>query len=846
MIFCKEKIVDLIVQSNLILSLLKISSLVLFLWIVFTNFTYSQGQETSKYSIANDSINYREKVFLHLDKSYYNAGEDIWFKVYLLNAASHLWDAIRNVVYVDIVGPDNKIIDFKIIRIEDGIGNGDFALPSDLNGGGYTLRAYTNYMRNFDEAYFFRQQIYISPLNFITKSTATALDRNDQVESEVLLEGNMPDLQFFPEGGHLVNDYFNRVGFKIIGADGRSIDIEGVILDDTGVQITEFTSAHLGMGLFDIKPVAGRKYTANILYNNKKYSYDLPQGVNDGIVMRVQELRDYYQINIQTASVKGLNGYVLLGSQRTGTIYNAEINQDKSVAVFKVDKKLLVTGIAQFTLVDEKSKAISERLVFYDDGSSPPQIKIIPTSQTSAKNSTVELSVELDSPGKDISNFESNISISVTDLAASSPREHQSDIRTYLLLNSEVKGKIENPGYYFYSEDPKRRQFLDLLMMTQGWRQFIVNDMPRTQGDSFEFVKEMGISVEGEVRKFHNPDRPDVATVKLTFQDSNLMGRLSVKSDEDGRFKFLGLDITEDNKLAFEMVDYERPMKEFAVHLDSIRPAPVSSLKREFRLMDATGFEQYLENPHARKGFDTNFENEMMKLIQLDEVLILTEGRSKKKEMDTKRSTNSIYSSVSNTVDFSEIRNQPYPNILAALRARVPGVDVYGGFVTIRGVNSMNSERGTTPLFLLNGVPVNQEAIENVPVWEVDFIDVLKGTRASIFGSEGGNGVIAVYTLTGKELKDQKNRVVGNVFKYQGFYQPRKFYEPAYKNDGLGVNRKKFSTTLHWEPTVKMDTSGKTKVIFPTGTKSSVYKVVIQGITNDGLPLASEAVFEVD
>ena len=122
MIFCKEKIVDLFVQSNLILSLLKISSLVLFLWIVFTNFTYSQGQETSKYSIANDSINYREKVFLHLDKSYYNAGEDIWFKVYLLNAASHLWDAIRNVVYVDIVGPDNKIIDFKIIRIEDGIG----------------------------------------------------------------------------------------------------------------------------------------------------------------------------------------------------------------------------------------------------------------------------------------------------------------------------------------------------------------------------------------------------------------------------------------------------------------------------------------------------------------------------------------------------------------------------------------------------------------------------------------------------------------------------------------------------------------------------------------------------
>ncbi|MBU2906074.1 TonB-dependent receptor plug domain-containing protein [Arenibacter algicola] len=825
---------------------MKITALILFLWIAFTDCTYSQGQDNSKYFIANDSTNYREKVFLHLDKSYYNAGEDIWFKVYLLNAASHLWDAIRNVVYVDIVGPDNKIVDFKIIRIEDGIGNGDFALPSDLYGGEYTVRAYTNYMRNFDETYFFRQQLYISPLNFITKNVGTALDGNEQVESELVLEGQMPDLQFFPEGGNLVNDYFNRVGFKILGVDGRSIDIEGVILDETGAQISEFASAHLGMGLFDIKPVEGRKYTANIVHNGKKYSYNLPQGVKDGIVMRVQELKDYYQINIQTSSDKGLNGFNLFGSQRIGTIYNAKIDQDKSLAVFKVDKELLVTGIAQFTLVDEKSTAICERLVFYDDGSSSPEIKIIPLSQTNTKNGTVQLSIELDSKGQDISNFGANMSISVTDLAASSPREHQADIRTYLLLNSEVKGKIENPGYYFYSEDPKRRQFLDLLMMTQGWRQFIVNDLPNTRGDSFAFVKEMGISVEGEVRKFHNPDKPDVATVKLTFQDSNLMGRLSVKSNEDGRFKFLGLDIMEDNKLAFEMVDYDRPMKEFAIQLDSIRPAPISSLKKEHRLGETASFEQFLENPVARKGFDTNFENEMMKLIQLDEVLIITEGRSKKKEMDTKRSTSSIYSSVSNTVDFSEIRNQPYPNILAALRARVPGVDVYGGFVAIRGVNSMSSERGTTPLFLLNGVPVNQEAIENVPVWEVDFIDVLKGARASIFGSEGGNGVIAVYTLTGKELKDQKNKVAGNVFNYQGFYKPRKFYEPAYGNDDLGANRKKFSSTLHWEPTVKMDNNGKSKVIFPAGTKSSIYRVVLQGITNDGLPLASEAVFEVD
>jgi hypothetical protein len=381
-------------------------------------------------------------------------------------------------------------------------------------------------------------------------------------------------------------------------------------------------------------------------------------------------------------------------------------------------------------------------------------------------------------------------------------------------------------------------------MMTQGWRQFIVNDEPKMQGNGFEFIKEMGITVKGEVRKFYNPEKPDMATVKLTFQDSDLLGRLDVKSADDGSFKFLGLDIKEGNRLSFEMKDYQRPMKEFSIQLDSIRPAPIYAAKKEFNLGGTNYFDQFMDNPTDRQYFDTLFENEMMKLIQLDEVMVLTEGRSKQLNMDTKRSMRSIYSSVSNTIDFTEIKNQSYKDILALLRGRVPGVEVYGGEIIIRGRNSLTG--ASTPLFLLNGVPVNQEAIENVPVLEVDFIDVLKGSKAAIFGSEGGNGVIAVYTLTGKELTNNTNKVAGNVFEHQGFYQPRKFYEPAYSDNSLNVSGKRFGTTLYWDPMVVLDKAGKTKVIFPAGTKASYYKAVLQGITTDGSPITSEAVFEVE
>jgi hypothetical protein len=823
---------------------MKYTTFILLFLQVFLGYSSPEREIPTKLQITNDSLQYREKVYLHVDKSYYNAGEDIWFKVYLLNAATHLRDSIRNVVYVDIVGPDNKIKDFKIIKIEEGVGPGDFALSSDLEGGVYSLRAYTNYMRNFDEAYFFRKQIYISPLNFIREGSNTTGNYMDVVEAEIGTEGQKPDLQFFPEGGQLVNGYFNRVGFKALGTDGKGIDVSGVIIDETGTQIIEFSSANLGMGIFDIRPEPGTKYKANIVYNDTSYSYDLPKGVDEGVLMRVQELRDYYQVNIQSSAQSGLNGYSLLGAQRNGILYKAKIEKDKALAVFKIDKKLLSVGIAQFTLLDDKGNALCERIAFYDNDNTSPQIRISPNSESYTQNTTVQLNIELDPSGAPSPINGANMSMAITDLAVSAPREYQSDIRTHLLLNSELKGEIEHPGYYFYSTDPKRKQHLDLLMMTQGWRQFIINDEPKMQGDGFEFIKEIGITVKGEVRKFYNPEKPDVATVKLTFQDSDLLGRLDVKSADDGSFKFLGLDIKEGNRLSFEMKDYQRPMKEFSIQLDSIRPAPIYAAKKEINLGGTNYFDQFMDNPTDRQYFDTLFENEMMKLIQLDEVMVLTEGRSKQLNMDTKRSMRSIYSSVSQTIDFTEIKNQSYRDIFALLRGRVPGLDIYGTEIVMRGRNSLTSE--TTPLFLLNGVPVNQEAIENVPVLEVDFIDVLKGSKAAIFGSEGGNGVIAVYTLTGKELTNNTNNGAGNVFEHQGFYQPRKFYEPAYGNDSLNASVKKFGTTIYWQPMLELDKNGTAKINFPAGTRPGSYKAILQGITADGVPIATETVFEVD
>jgi TonB-dependent SusC/RagA subfamily outer membrane receptor len=116
----------------------------------------------------------QEKVYLHLDKHYYAAGEDVWFKAYLVNAHSHEPSNMSKVLYVELITPDNTFYKTSVIRLDKGKGNGDFALPDDIPEGTYRLRAYTGWMQNFDESFFFHQNITIwSPRkNDLVTSTA--------------------------------------------------------------------------------------------------------------------------------------------------------------------------------------------------------------------------------------------------------------------------------------------------------------------------------------------------------------------------------------------------------------------------------------------------------------------------------------------------------------------------------------------------------------------------------------------------------------------------------------------------------------------------------------------------
>src|SRR6185312_15668866 len=102
-----------------------------------------------------------EKVYLHFDKPYYYAGDTIWFKAYTVIGEHHQLSDLSKVLYCELISGGDSVINRYALRLTSGIAWNNFVLPRSAKQGNYYVRAYTNWMRNFDPGYFFNQQIKV-------------------------------------------------------------------------------------------------------------------------------------------------------------------------------------------------------------------------------------------------------------------------------------------------------------------------------------------------------------------------------------------------------------------------------------------------------------------------------------------------------------------------------------------------------------------------------------------------------------------------------------------------------------------------------------------------------------
>lgn len=137
---------------------------------------------------------YLQIVFLHHDKSEYHVGETIWMKGYLLSAENLSFDKHSKNLYVDLIDLHGDVIREKILLLENGKGDGYLQLDDSIPHGYYRLRAYTNWMLNFNLTEIPEHLLHIQNLEYMIghpddKRLAKKLRRKKQKDHNAIFPG---------------------------------------------------------------------------------------------------------------------------------------------------------------------------------------------------------------------------------------------------------------------------------------------------------------------------------------------------------------------------------------------------------------------------------------------------------------------------------------------------------------------------------------------------------------------------------------------------------------------------------------------------------------------------------
>ena len=778
---------------------------------MYAQTTPAQPATTGKFTL------FFEKVFLHTDRSYYAAGEDLWFKAYLVNGQTNYLTNTSNNLYVELITPTNEILMQEVIRLDKGEGHGDFKLIDSIAAGRYRLRAYTNWMRNFGNMFVFEKEIRIaSPV------TATAGKR----AAETL---PTPRISFFPEGGALVNEVASLVTFKIEDATGKAIAGKGRITTSNGREITGFHTEHAGMGSFQLKPEPGLNYKASVQLNNgQSFSQELPPALKEGLALQLKADDDALLAVIHTnAATLATTGAatVTIGGKHGGKFFFEDTITLKGVeASIRIPKQHFPAGIASITLYDEKGRPNCERLVYIDQ---PANVSLtIHTNKTNyAAGELVNLAIEVrDTMGKAAP---THLSVAVVD-AAMIPGSNE-DIVSYLLLQSEIKGVIDQPGLYFNKQNSNRLAQLDLLLRAQGWRDFIWRRV-KDSAIVLRYLPEPGITLSGKVKRAIGNKPVPGMNITLRAPDAKGNKIYFTKTDSAGRYYLDGLPLygTQQVKLSSRN---DKAKEGGYLLLDSlfnnhftITPATIAA-----GLPDTAVIAQRLAATLLQRK-ETNDKQNTLEIRNLEGVTVTY---TKEKSVVL---SDGAYIGIGNDDSTFHITPQDYKDyelLNNFLVHRKPGVVVDPDS---EGVLFQASGQKIRPRFM---VDKKEDIYERMDYYTLP-MTVIETVTIRHMLSAAGADVYLIYLRLKPEAFERKDLNLINTT-ITGYYEARTFYQPVRNSQN---NKNDLRTTLYWNPDAGTGATHKSLNFYNAGNKGKV-NVVVQGLTEKGEPIYGISSYQV-
>lgn len=791
----------------------------------------------------------REKAYLHFDNTSYYVGDTIWFKAYVTLAEKQVFSSISRPLYVELVDQAGHVTDKQIIKLSQGEGSGQFVLPQSMLSGYYEVRAYTRWMLAFSDPQYFSRTLPIYQLSHsdqLERSISTyelspSMEKRPEETREKL------SLRFFPEGGQLVEGVTSQVAFKAESKNEGNLQLSGTLYTKEGQEITSFETLHDGMGAFEYTPSA-LPAIAKVNFQGKKYEFTLPKALPNGYVLKVDNNAGAISVTVScNAATPQDTLAVFISHQGRPHAYQLIHCQANEPQQFTVLSRKLPAGVLQISLLNRAGNTLCDRFVFASPRA-PLQISPKGLKEIYAPYAPIRCELQLNNaigepmPGK--------LSVSIRDAVRSDYMEYDNNIFTDLLLTSDLKGYIHQPGYYFTESSLRKQKELDILLMVHGWRKY---DMTQQIGIS-PFIPlqlpESQLVLYGQVKSTILKNKlKDIALSVMVKRDAEIITGQTV-TDENGHFSIP----LEDFEGSMEAVIQTRKVgkernKDASILIDR-HFSPATRAYGYKELHPEWGNIAHWQQ-EAEK-FDSLYMDSIRRvdgLYLLDEVEIKSKRRRQSTNMATKINEQSIdaYYDIRQAVDqlrdngkvvttIPEVMEKLNPlfywdrsNDNCTYRQKPICYIMDNKILSSTEVNMMLTEiDGLASIIISKGTGgVDDEIIQNTKISNSNDVDVSELDKYSIF--------YLIPLPRHDVLNKHETAALGTrQTVMQGYTPALEYYSPAYIDKELYMDKADKRRTLYWNPTVQTDENGKAVIECYNNQYSTPLIIQAETMSNDG------------
>lgn len=852
-------------------------------------FLYGQNAEKELMRYAGNIHQFnqifpQEKVYLQFDNTSYYTGETIWFKAFVVEAST-LKRAPSGVLYVDLISPNGVVLKQQKLKIVAGQADGSFPLldgatqyARDLRGvlnypsGFYEVRAYTTNMQNFKQETLFSRVLPVFDLpvkdgNFYGEAPVVRKQWNkdshvEQFRPKTDRKNGTLNAAFFPEGGEIIAGVENRVAFKLTDMNGLGVQAEGLLNDSVPL-----TTVHDGMGSFTFTPKSGNN-RAKFIYNGKNYSFTLPDAAERGYLLRADRNGSHFDITVTDCGMenRGLLGLTLTCRGELVAFKTLDLAEGTAEAV--ISTLDLPEGVCQLTLFDAAGIIYSRRYL-YNHSSRFHQPQLTFSTSDGEKAPFAPISIDLFLTDWNGRPLRDRFCLSVRDSRCPGTATDD-DLRSSLLLSSDIRGYIRNPEFYFESSDSLHTAALDLLMMVQGWERYDWEIMSGLKPYQEVHRMEDSISVNGWVETPGSRKPMDSISVNAAIMtpDKKLIERFHYVTGKDGYFGFNLSDFQDYAKLTISAWPRRKRIFGTSARIRferSIKPDVRAFNPIETMLTDAEGKISVKERRDATALADNN--DGMPEIIDINDGYLLPDVEIKDKRLYIDYFTFKSFNVTQDTemeLDLGEYSTQVSSYLIdkgyavefddsgnvSSINGHAPYFYVHEKEkVVVTGLfesPGMIDTKDIISIMVFDDVMYETEAMELSPLLqEYRRKHLIYDTPETLLQKEH-NRVILVdiylkdeaHRATRRELKNINSRTT-NVY---GFSQPYEFYSPEYPN-GAVFGDVDYRRTLYWNPNVITDSEGRARVSFYNNSFSGSFRISGAGITASGIPYTLDSLF---